>query len=111
MMHHSSVVGLLLSVLSDVGPNPTLNLSPLDELSQHKLSIAGMTIFSMGLRDKSIQQHRSLKLLGSIPVPDSTEYDALCIFFDVEPDLGTIDVRVQEFGRDCTLWIIYNVRK
>lgn len=99
--------GLVVSIFSDSGPVPILNLSQLDEVTTQKLSIVGITILSMGLNTVEMRDKREFILLGPIPVPDSLDSSVLCIFFTVRPDLGTQDPRIIEFGRVCNLWILF----
>jgi hypothetical protein len=105
--------GLMLSIIDDMGPDPVLNLSSLDELTTHKLSIVGMTILSMGLGSPEIFKKRYYRLHGPIPVPDFSKVEALCVPFNVSADLGTNDSRVEFHGRECTLWYLFdsNFRK
>lgn len=106
-MSSSVIEGLILSILADHGPTPIFNLSPLEELITHKLSIAGITILSMGLITSDSAKERSYNLLGPIPVPDSPIFLALCVFFNVRPDLGTKDPRVEKHGRESNIWLIF----
>ena len=108
-MADNVIEGLILSVIADYGPDPIINLSALDQLIAQKLSIIGLTILSMGFLTADISRTRDYNLLGPIPVPDSSGFAAVCVFFNVIPDLGTKDNRVEKFGRECNLWLIFEV--
>ncbi len=95
---NSKIDGLIVTTLTDLGPMPVINLSPLDEASAIRLSTIGMTIIS--------QDKRNYRLYGPIPVPE-TEYEALGMSFSVKAT-ETSDIRVKKSGRTSNLWIIYN---
>lgn len=98
----------MVSIVADIGPDPIINLSPLDELASQKLSIVGMTVISMGLGTGDVRNKRYYKLHGPIPVPDFNELEAICVPFNVRPDLGTDDDRIENHGRECTLWLLFH---
>ncbi|MFX1254436.1 MAG: hypothetical protein ACFFCZ_22680 [Promethearchaeota archaeon] len=95
---NSKIDGLIVTTLTDLGPMPVINLSPLDEASAIRLSTIGMTIIS--------QDKLNYRLYGPIPVPE-TEYEALGMSFSVKAT-ETSDIRVKRSGRMSNLWIIYN---
>lgn len=109
-MNYTAIDGIMLSIAGDMGPDPILNLSSLDDLTSLKLSIVGMTVISMGLGSKNVRKKRHYKMHGPIPVPDSN-YEALCVPFNVHPDLGTKDNRIEAHGRECTLWYLFSSNK
>jgi hypothetical protein len=106
-MNDVIIDGLVVSIFTDDGPEPLINLTQFDEIITHKLAIVGITILSMGINTVDLRDQRKFNLLGPIPVPDSTDFNTLSIFFNVNPDLGTIDERFKKFGRQCNLWIIF----
>ena len=85
--------------MTDMGPYPLLNLSPISEDTTVKLSVIGMTILSMGAGTVAEKQHH--RLHGSIPIPDSPDLEALAMSFTVSP-IQTKDVRIDEYGD--TIW-------
>jgi hypothetical protein len=104
------IEGLVLTVFSDRGPVPILNVSSLEEVTTQKLAIVGITILSMGFMTAEKSKERNYKLLGPIPVPDSNDYSAISVFFNVVADIGTKDTRVEQFGRTCNLFLIFNTK-
>ena len=98
-------IGLLTTTMTDMGPYPLLNLSPISEDTTVKLSVIGMTILSMGAGTVAEKQHH--RLHGSIPIPDSPDLEALAMSFTVSP-IKTKDVRIDEYGRESTVWLIFN---
>jgi len=99
------IKGLICTTMTDLGPYPTLNLSPLSEDTTVKLSVIGMTILSMGAGTVAEKQH--YRLHGSIPIPDSSTHEALAMSFTVTPK-ETNDARIGEHGRESTIWLIFN---
>ncbi|NHJ03112.1 MAG: hypothetical protein EAX86_13325 [Candidatus Heimdallarchaeota archaeon] len=90
--------------MTDMGPYPLLNISPISEDTTVKLSVIGMTILSMGAGTVAEKQH--YRLHGSIPIPDSPDLEALAMSFTVSP-IKTKDVRIDEYGRESTVWLIF----
>lgn len=102
--------GTIITIFAELGPSPLANESPLDESIAIKLSIAGMTILTMGYGGDGIFEKRHFRLHGPLPVPDSAEYEALAMSFKVEA-LETDDDRVKEYGRECTAFLIFSTGK
>lgn len=98
------ISGLIVTVMTDMGPFPVLNLSPISEDTTVKLSVIGMTILSMGAGTVAEKQH--YRLHGSIPIPDSPTLEALAMSFTVAPT-HTSDVRIDQHGRESTIWLIF----
>ncbi|MHA1971786.1 MAG: hypothetical protein ACTSW1_02265 [Candidatus Hodarchaeales archaeon] len=99
------IKGVICTTMTDMGPYPTLNLSPLSEDTTVKLSVIGMTILSMGAGTVAEKQH--YRLHGSIPIPDSSTHEALAMSFTVTPQ-KTNDARIGEHGRESTIWLIFD---
>lgn len=99
--------GIIITIFSDMGPNPVVNTSSLNEEISMKLAIAGMTILSMGYGGDGVFEKRHYRLHGPIPVPDSGDYEALALSFSVRPT-NTDDVRVLDHGRETTLWLVFS---
>ncbi len=99
--------GILITIFGEMGPNPIVNTSSLNEEVSMKLAIAGMTILSMGFGGDGIFEKRHFRLHGPIPVPDSGDSEALAISFKVEAT-ETQDERVLDYGRETTLWIVFH---
>ncbi|WP_455142093.1 hypothetical protein [Candidatus Hodarchaeum mangrovi] len=98
------ITGLICTTMTDMGPYPLLNLSSLSEDTTVKLSVIGMTILSMGAGTVAEKQH--YRLHGSIPVPDTPDYEALAMSFTVIPKT-TKDARINQHGRESTIWLIF----
>ncbi len=98
------ISGLIVTVMTDMGPFPVLNLSPISEDTTVKLSVIGMTILSMGAGTVAEKQH--YRLHGSIPIPDSPTLEALAMSFTVAPT-HTSDVRIDQHGRESTIWLLF----
>ncbi|MHA2247736.1 MAG: hypothetical protein ACXADY_22500 [Candidatus Hodarchaeales archaeon] len=98
------ISGLIVTAMTDMGPFPVLNLSPISEDTTVKLSVIGMTILSMGAGTVAEKQH--YRLHGSIPIPDSPSLEALAMSFTVAPT-HTIDVRIDQHGRESTIWLVF----
>ena len=98
--------GIIITIFGDMGPNPIVNTSSLNEEVSMKLAIAGMTILSMGYGGDGIFEKRHFRLHGPIPVPDSGDSEALAISFKVKAT-ETQDERVLDYGRETTLWIVF----
>jgi hypothetical protein len=102
--------GVIITIFAELGPAPLANESPLDEAVAIKLSIAGMTILTMGYGGDGVFEKRHFRLHGPLPVPDSVEYEALAMSFKVEATV-TDDERVREYGRECTLFLVFSTKK
>ncbi|MFX0016591.1 MAG: hypothetical protein ACFFB2_16330 [Promethearchaeota archaeon] len=98
------ISGLIVTTMTDMGPFPLLNLSPISEDTTVKLSVIGMTILSMGAGTVAEKQH--YRLHGSIPIPDSPDLEALAMSFTVTPT-KTDDVRIDQHGRESTIWLLF----
>ncbi|MFX1537432.1 MAG: hypothetical protein ACFFDI_24760, partial [Promethearchaeota archaeon] len=98
------ISGLIVTAMTDMGPYPVLNLSPISEDTTVKLSVIGMTILSMGAGTVAEKQH--YRLHGSIPIPDSPTLEALAMSFTVTPT-KTSDVRIDQHGRESTIWLLF----
>lgn len=98
------ISGLIVTTMTDMGPYPLLNLSPISEDTTVKLSVIGMTILSMGAGTVAERTH--YRLHGSIPIPDSPNLEALAMSFTVAPT-ETSDVRIDQYGRESTIWLIF----
>ena len=107
-MNKPIIEGLMVSILSDNGPQTVYNLSSLDEITAQKLSILGMTIILMGSGDSDDRKRRYFKIHGPIPVPDMYIFETLCLPFNVNADLGTGDARIGIHGREYMLWFLFN---
>ena len=101
---NSMICGLIVTTMTDMGPFPLLNLSPISEDTTVKLSVIGMTILSMGAGTVAEKQH--YRLHGSIPIPDSPNLEALAMSFTVAPT-KTNDIRIDQHGRESTIWLIF----
>ncbi len=99
------ISGLIVTTMTDMGPFPLLNLSPIEEDTTVKLSVIGMTILSMGAGTVAEKQH--YRLHGSIPIPDSPNLEALAMSFTVAPT-QTDDVRIHQHGRESTIWLLFD---
>lgn len=99
------ISGLIVTTMTDMGPFPLLNLSPIGEDTTVKLSVIGMTILSMGAGTVAEKQH--YRLHGSIPIPDSPNLEALAMSFTVAPT-RTEDVRIDLHGRESTIWLLFD---
>ncbi|MFX0125619.1 MAG: hypothetical protein ACFFAE_18495 [Candidatus Hodarchaeota archaeon] len=99
------ISGLIVTTMTDLGPFPLLNLSPIGEDTTVKLSVIGMTILSMGAGTVAEKQH--YRLHGSIPIPDSPNLEALAMSFTVAPT-QTDDVRIDQHGRESTIWLLFD---
>ncbi len=97
------IEGLIVTTMTDRGPFPVLNLSSVSEDTAEKLSVIGMTILFMGAGTVAERQHH--RLHGSIPIPDSPNLEALAMSFPVSP-IETIDVRIDQHGRESTIWLL-----
>ena len=106
MSNNQIIDGILITIFGDMGPNPIVNTSSLNEEISMKLAIAGMTILSMGYGGDGIFEKRHFRLHGPIPVPDSGDSEALAISFKVKAT-SSQDERVLEYGRESTLWIVF----
>ncbi len=102
--------GIIITIFAELGPSPIANKSPLDEAIAIKLSIAGMTILTMGYGGDGVFEKRHFRLHGPLPVPDSAEYEALAMSFKVEAT-ETEDERVRDYGRECNLFLIFKTQK
>ncbi|MFW9856267.1 MAG: tetratricopeptide repeat protein [Candidatus Thorarchaeota archaeon] len=92
--------GILLSVMSDTGPSPEINLTKLDETTAMKLAISLLTALGLGeSRDQLNQLH------GSFPVPGRKEL-ALAYPFVIS-GAKSHDPRIREHGRYCTLFLLF----
>lgn len=98
--------GLVVSVMSDVGPQMMCNIAPpaLDEVTLLNLNVQGMTL--LGLADGVPEN----KLHGPVPVPTTEEYQSLVYSFIVEATV-TEDERMQEFGVDSILFILFKANR
>lgn len=101
------ISGLIVTTMTDMGPYPLLNLSPISEDTTVKLSVIGMTILSMGAGIVAEKQH--YRLHGSIPIPDSPNLEALAMSFSVAPT-KTSDVRIDLHGRESTIWLLFDTK-
>ncbi|MFX0171292.1 MAG: hypothetical protein ACFE9L_05180 [Candidatus Hodarchaeota archaeon] len=101
------ISGLIVTTMTDMGPYPLLNLSPISEDTTVKLSVIGMTILSMGAGTVAEKQH--YRLHGSIPIPDSPNLEALAMSFTVAPT-KTDDIRIDLHGRESTIWLIFDTK-
>ncbi|MFW9903880.1 MAG: hypothetical protein ACFFFH_06070 [Candidatus Thorarchaeota archaeon] len=99
------ISGLIVTTMTDMGPFPLLNLSPIEEDTTVKLSVIGMTILSMGAGTVAEKQH--YRLHGSIPIPDSPNLEALAMSFTVAPT-RTEDIRIDQHGRESTIWLLFD---
>lgn len=99
------ISGLIVTTMTDMGPFPLLNLSPIGEDTTVKLSVIGMTILSMGAGTVAEKQH--YRLHGSIPIPDSPNLEALAMSFTVTPT-QTDDIRIDQHGRESTIWLLFD---
>ncbi|MFX1505399.1 MAG: hypothetical protein ACFFDC_04705 [Promethearchaeota archaeon] len=99
------ISGLIVTTMTDMGPFPLLNLSPIGEDTTVKLSVIGMTILSMGAGTVAEKQH--YRLHGSIPIPDSPNLEALAMSFTVAPT-QTDDIRIDQHGRESTIWLLFD---
>ncbi len=99
------ISGLIVTTMTDMGPFPLLNLSPISEDTTVKLSVIGMTILSMGAGTVAEKQH--YRLHGSIPIPDSPSLEALAMSFTVAPT-HTSDIRIDQHGRESTIWLLFD---
>ena len=93
--------GILLSVMSDTGPVPEINLTKLDETTAMKLAISLLTALGLGESKDQLNQ-----LHGSFPVPGRKEL-ALAYPFMIS-GAHSIDPRIREHGRYCTLFILFD---
>ena len=98
------IEGLIVTTMTDRGPFPVLNLSPISEDTAEKLSVIGMTILFMGAGTVAERQH--YRLHGSIPIPDSPSLEALAMSFPVSPT-ETSDLRIDQHGRESTVWLLF----
>ena len=98
------ISGLIVTTMTDMGPYPLLNLSPVSDDTTLKLSVIGMTILHMGAGTVAERVH--YRLHGSIPIPDSPSLEALAMSFTVAPT-ETNDVRIDQHGRESTIWLIF----
>ena len=98
--------GVLITTFSDQGPIPIYNTSTLTELISIKLSVVGMTILSLGFGGEGIYEKRHFRLHGPIPVPDTTDLEALAMSFKVSTN-DSIDSRVSNYGRESTVFILF----
>lgn len=105
-MPKKSINGLLVTIFSDEGPIPVFNTSTLNEVVALKLSVVGMTILSLGYGGDGVYEKRHYRLHGPIPVPDTADLEAIAMSFKVSTD-NTIDTRVDHYGRESTLFIIF----
>ncbi|MHA2225583.1 MAG: hypothetical protein ACXAC8_10295 [Candidatus Hodarchaeales archaeon] len=101
------IAGLIVTTMTDLGPFPLLNLSEISEDTTVKLSVIGMTILSMGAGTVAEKQH--YRLHGSIPIPDSPNFEALAMSFTVTPT-KTDDIRIDQHGRETTIWLLFESR-
>lgn len=99
------ISGLIVTTMTDMGPYPLLNLSPISEDTTVKLSVIGMTILSMGAGAVAEKQH--YRLHGSIPIPDSPNLEAVAMSFTVAPT-ETSDARIDLHGRESTVWLLFD---
>lgn len=98
------ISGLIVTTMTDMGPYPLFNLSPVSDDTTLKLSVIGMTILHMGAGTVAERTH--YRLHGSIPIPDSPSLEALSMSFTVAPT-ETRDVRIDQHGRESTIWLIF----
>ena len=100
MIGRSIFEGIVLSVVTDTGPEIRANLSPLDESTAFSLGVQGMTLIGMGA-------NQSPKgMFGPIPVPGIPEFKALVYLFTLKPS-NTRDSRIEEHGRLCSVFLIF----
>lgn len=92
--------GILLSVMSDTGPFPEINLTKLDETTAMKLAISLLTALGLGESQDQLNQ-----LHGSFPVPGRKEL-ALAYPFMIS-GARSDDPRIREHGRYCTLFLLF----
>lgn len=96
--------GLIVTTMGDRGPYPLLNLSSIPEDTAENLSVIGMTILFMGAGTVAERQH--YRLHGSLPIPNSPDFEALAMSFSVSPT-QTNDLRIDQHGRESTIWLIF----
>ena len=97
----NTIDGILLAILEDYGPDPVVNLTEFELETATSLSIAGMTIVALGSTDRVYQ-----RLFGSIPVPGSSDWEAMPFIFNVFGGESTDD-RIQTQGRECVLFLLF----
>ncbi|MHA1941796.1 MAG: hypothetical protein ACXACP_09815 [Candidatus Hodarchaeales archaeon] len=96
--------GLIVTTMGDRGPYPLLNLSSIPEDTAENLSVIGMTILFMGAGTVAERQH--YRLHGSLPIPNSPDFEALAMSFTVSPT-HTEDLRIDQHGRESTIWLLF----
>ncbi|MFW9996197.1 MAG: hypothetical protein ACFFD4_29415 [Candidatus Odinarchaeota archaeon] len=102
--------GINLTVLADDGPralctvidSTSLNETIINEVVITKLGISGMTAIGMGSHTATFKLH------GSLPVPETNQYQALAYPFRVSGDLSKDD-RVRESGREVIIFLLFNL--
>ncbi|MHA2334034.1 MAG: hypothetical protein ACXAEU_18555, partial [Candidatus Hodarchaeales archaeon] len=101
-----------ITILADDGPrsihtsydSDKIDEMVLDEVIIMKLGISGMTAIGMS------SNRATNKLHGSLPVPDSDQYQALAYPFTISGELSH-DERVKEFGREVIVFLLFHLEQ
>lgn len=94
------VLGMLVTIFEDFGPQVAYNESPLDENTAFNLSIKGMTLLGQ-------TNHEKDSIYGPLPVPGHPRLRTLAYPFSVKSK-ETDDDRIAEHGRSVVLWLFFD---
>ncbi|NHJ85452.1 MAG: hypothetical protein FK734_08305 [Asgard group archaeon] len=109
------LVGMIVSSFSDSGPNIVFNNTELGDDEGMILAIKGMTVIGLDNPLDAIddinddeQRRSTIQQFGPFPIKDRNSLRALAISFVVKAEESS-DLRIQEFGRFCVLFLLYNL--
>ncbi|MHA2367231.1 MAG: hypothetical protein ACXADX_00285 [Candidatus Hodarchaeales archaeon] len=100
-MRGTKLLGILLCMIADSGPDVVVNYSSLDEMMGLKLAVSGMTAMGLGSTKRGLRE-----LHGPISVPDSEEVQAFYFPFLVS-GAQSEDERIRKHGRECAFFLIF----
>jgi len=109
------LVGMIVSIFSDSGPNIIFNNTSLADDEAMILAIKGMTVIGLDnpldviddINDDE-QRRATIQQFGPFPIKDHESLRALAISFVVKAK-DSKDTRITTFGRFCVLFLVYNL--
>ena len=94
------ILGMMVTIFEDWGPQVAYNESPLNENNAFNLSIKGMTLLGQTSHDKN-------SIYGPLPVPEHPTLRTLAYPFQVKTK-NTDDNRIATHGRSVVLWLFFD---
>ena len=103
-MNEQIFEGIVLTALSDIGPEIVANYSELSDDIAFTMAVQGMTIMGMG------SENYVTGIYGPIPVPNRKEFKTLVYTFALQT-MDSMDSRINQHGRWYALFLLFHEDK